>query len=58
MSKLLVCGDLFDGCAAEVRAETVDEILQQAAVHAHSAHGLEQVDDATRDALVGAIREV
>lgn len=58
MSKMLACGDLFEGCAAEVRAETVDDILSQAAVHARADHGLETIDDATRDALVSAIREV
>ncbi len=56
--KILECGRLFEGCPGRVEAETEEEILQAAAVHAREAHGLDTVDDATTSALRGAIRTV
>jgi predicted small metal-binding protein len=41
MTKVLKCGDLMPGCSFEARAETEDEILQAAAVHAKEVHGLD-----------------
>jgi predicted small metal-binding protein len=57
MSKLLRCGDIFPGCAAEVRADSDDEVLRQAAEHARAAHGVERVDDATAAKVKAAIRQ-
>ncbi len=57
MSKLLRCGDLFPGCAAEVRADSDDEVLRQAAEHARAAHGVERVDDVTAAKVKAAIRQ-
>jgi predicted small metal-binding protein len=54
----LRCGELFDGCEGIVRAETHDEVLRQAAVHAADAHGVTEVDEGTRAALVEATRPV
>jgi len=56
MSKLLRCADIFPGCAAEVRADSDDEVLRQAAEHARAAHGVERVDDATAAKVKAAIR--
>lgn len=54
--KLLRCDDVVPGCPAEVRAETTEEVLRQAAEHARVDHGLETLDDATVGAVRGAIR--
>lgn len=54
--KLLRCDDVVPGCPAEVRAETDEEVLRQAAEHARAAHGLATLDDATAGAVRRAIR--
>jgi predicted small metal-binding protein len=54
----LRCGELFEGCTGVVRAATQDEVLTQAATHAAEVHGLTEVDEETRAALVGATRPV
>jgi predicted small metal-binding protein len=57
MSKILKCADLFEGCTAQVRADSEDEVLRQAAEHAREVHGLQQIDDATAAKVKGAIRD-
>jgi predicted small metal-binding protein len=57
MAKLLRCGDVVDGCPAEVRAESEEEVLLQAAEHARAAHGLTQLDEATVQKVKTAIRD-
>jgi predicted small metal-binding protein len=39
--KVLKCADLGFQCAGVIRAESVDEVLQQAAAHASQVHGVE-----------------
>lgn len=56
MTMTLSCSDLFEGCPAEVRAESTDEVLRQAAAHAAEVHGLTELDDGTVAAVRGAIR--
>ena len=41
MSKVMKCGDLMPGCDFQAKGATVDEVLQQAAVHAKEVHGLD-----------------
>lgn len=41
MTKVLKCGDLMPGCDFQARGDTDDEVLQQAAVHAKEAHGID-----------------
>ncbi len=43
--KTLACADLVPGCPAVVEAETEDEIVEIAAQHAVSAHGLTPDDE-------------
>jgi predicted small metal-binding protein len=57
MERLLRCGDLMPGCPAEVRATTDDEIMHQATEHARTAHGLEEIDAATAQAVRAAIHD-
>ena len=56
MAKLLRCQDIFPGCSAEVRANTEEEVLRQAAQHAASAHGVKQLDDASVQTIKAKIR--
>lgn len=57
MALILHCGDVFESCPGVVRAETQDQVLQQAAAHAADAHGLRTVDEDTRQVLIAATRE-
>ena len=57
MERVLRCGDLMPGCPAEVHAANDEEIMRQAAEHARTAHGLEQIDAATAQAALAAIRD-
>ena len=41
MGKLLKCRDLGFDCEAEVRGESVDDILKVAGPHAQTVHGVE-----------------
>lgn len=41
--KEFCCGDVVPGCKATFRGVTDDALLQQVAVHARAAHGLESV---------------
>ena len=56
MAKILLCGEIVPGCEAEVRAETEDEVLSQAAAHAREAHGIQQVDNALAEKLKSSIK--
>lgn len=56
MAKILLCGEIVPGCEAEVRAETEDEVLSQAAAHAREAHGIQQVDTALAEKLKSSIK--
>ena len=39
--KTLKCSDIGFDCEAVVKAETVEEVLAQAAAHAQAVHGVE-----------------
>ena len=56
MTKLLSCGDVVDGCAAEFEAATEAELLAKVAEHAKNAHGLTDIDAKTQQAVRAAIR--
>lgn len=51
----LRCGDVVDGCDGVVTGTTEDEVMRQAAAHAADAHGMQEVDEATEQALRAAI---
>ncbi|MCH7713349.1 MAG: DUF1059 domain-containing protein [Chloroflexi bacterium] len=57
MAKLLRCRDLGPDCDAEVRGETVDEILEQVGKHAQSVHGMEVTPELV-EAVRNAIKDV
>jgi predicted small metal-binding protein len=54
----LRCGDVVYGCDGVVTGDDQDEVLGKAATHAADAHGLTDIDEPTRAALVGAIHPV
>lgn len=56
MAKVLRCRDVGFDCEAVVRAETEDEILEQAAMHATRDHGLEEVSDDVVKKVLASIR--
>ncbi|MGH2686545.1 MAG: DUF1059 domain-containing protein [Actinomycetota bacterium] len=56
MSMTLRCGDVVDGCPAEINADSEDDVMRQAADHARTAHGLTDLDAATIAKVKGAIR--
>lgn len=51
----LRCASLFPECDAEIHLETEDEVMQAAAAHAASVHGVAQLDEPTAAAVRGAI---
>jgi len=55
--KVLMCTDIFRGCAAEVHADSEDEVMRHAAEHARDTHGLTTIDDETAEKVRAAIRE-
>jgi predicted small metal-binding protein len=56
MSKVLYCADVVPGCQAVVRADSEDEIMRQAVVHARDAHDMQQVDSAMAERVRAAIK--
>jgi predicted small metal-binding protein len=57
LAKVLACGDIVPGCDAKVQANSEDEVLSQAAVHAREAHGIQQVDAALVEKLRASIKD-
>lgn len=55
--KVLHCRDLGFDCDAVVRAESEDEVLQQAAQHARTEHDMQEVPDEVVQQIREAIRE-
>ena len=43
--KRFECGTVVDGCDGVVTGDTEDEVLQAAAQHAASAHGMAELPD-------------
>ena len=56
MEKVLRCNDVVPGCDAEVRGSSDEEILRQAVEHARAAHGMNEIDAATAEAVRNAIK--
>ena len=56
--KELRCREVGFDCEGVVRAESEDAVMKQAAEHARSAHGMNQIDDATARQIRSKIRTV
>jgi len=57
MSLVVHCRDVGFDCDRVVRAETEEEVLQQVAEHAKSAHGLQEVTDNVVAKVKSVMRE-
>jgi predicted small metal-binding protein len=57
MAKVLRCKDVGIECDFEVRAITEEEIVQQAAEHAQTAHGLKDIPPEVVAKIRAAIRD-
>jgi predicted small metal-binding protein len=51
------CGELVPGCETVIEAESDDEIMQQVAVHARDAHGMDEVPPEVEEKARAAIVE-
>jgi predicted small metal-binding protein len=59
MAKVLRCRDMGHGgdCSWEGRAETVDELMAQAAQHAKEAHGMAEIPPEMQQAASAIVRD-
>jgi predicted small metal-binding protein len=57
MSKVLHCRDVGFDCEGVIRAETEDEVLQQAAAHAAADHGVTDVTPEMADQIRSQIKD-
>lgn len=55
MEKRLQCNAVVPGCPVEMRGTTDEDVLRQAAEHARTAHGIEQMDEQTTAKVKAAI---
>jgi predicted small metal-binding protein len=55
--KRFACGDVVAGCDGVVTGETDEEVLEAAARHAASAHGMSDVPDEVVAAIRAGITE-
>jgi predicted small metal-binding protein len=51
MAKVLKCGDVVPGCDFEMTGNSEEEVLQKAAEHAKTDHGMENVPPEVRGAI-------
>lgn len=57
MATVIHCRDVGFDCDGVIRAETEEEALQQAAEHAKSVHGLEEVTPEVVEKVKAAMRQ-
>jgi predicted small metal-binding protein len=58
MAKSISCRDVGVDCDFQATGETVEEVMQQCAEHAKSAHGMDQIPPELAAMVQGAIKEV
>ena len=57
MTKVLKCGDVVPGCNAELRGNSVDEVLKQANEHAKTAHNMQTMPPEVLNQVRAAIHD-
>lgn len=57
MAKVLYCGDVVGSCDFVVRGESEQEVLEQAAEHARTAHNLQEITPEVASKVKAAIRD-
>ena len=55
--KAFHCGDLMKGCDFVARGATEDEVMQKAAEHAKTTHGVENIPPEMAQAAKAAIKD-
>ena len=51
------CGELVPGCETVIEGQSDDEVMQQVAVHAREAHGMDEVPPEVEEKARAAIVE-
>lgn len=57
MAKVLNCRDVGFDCEGVIRAESEDEVMRQAAEHARTVHGVDEVTPEMAEQIRGQIRD-
>jgi predicted small metal-binding protein len=57
MAKILKCSDINPGCTFEMRANSEDDILKQAAAHAKTAHNMQGISPDVLSKVKSAIHD-
>jgi predicted small metal-binding protein len=57
MAKVLKCGDVVPGCSAEMRGDSENDVLRQAAEHAKTAHHMDSIPPEVLSKVKGAIHD-
>ena len=52
------CGDVVDGCAAKVSAESEEDLMRQVQEHAAAEHGITDVTPELAEQVRGKVRQV
>jgi predicted small metal-binding protein len=52
------CGSVVPGCSTKFEGETDEDILQQVAIHAREAHGMDEVPPPVVDQVRAGIHDV
>ena len=58
MGKVINCRDVGFDCDGVIKAETEEDALQMAALHAKEAHGVEEVTPEVVEKIKSVMREV
>ena len=57
MSKVMHCADVVGNCDFVAKGDSEQEILQQAAEHARSAHNMNEITPEVAERVTAAIRD-
>ena len=57
MAKVLRCRDVGVDCGFEARAETTQELFEQAAEHGKAVHGIEEITPELLAKMKAAVRD-
>ena len=56
--KQFYCGDVVPGCKWVTRRDGEEELFEEISLHAHDAHGMDEVPPEVVDQIRGVITEV
>ena len=58
MAKSISCRDVGVDCDFQATGETVEDVMQQCAEHAKSAHGMDEIPPELAEKVQSAIRDI